>query len=655
MDKKDAKREENAERKNAEKKDTEKKDAGDIEKADIKKAEKGKAGGEKQKKAPKRKPKYGLFSCVGYIYRYIWKYERNVAWTAILTIPVSLAVSALGIYVPSLTIRALEESEVFSMTALIIIGLALADLTASILDKLVGIAAGNAEHFMVMRMIYDMHTYLRSRDYYLDFDPKVQESDRRGMRAVGDNHTAGVHFPIDFAEMVSTVLRFFLFGAVISMLSPWIVLLLILGCIINFFMAKWEQDAWYKTRDDRGRLDKKIDYLVYNLSRNLKNGKDIRLYNLKDYISGLAEKLVGQRKAEEEKLEGRSFLTSLVGFLVVLVRDGLSYLFLIDRALAGQVDAAAFALYFSAITSMSDFIGRLLNYVTKIRESALEVSDFRETFDVEGRLNRGQGIPVPRSAFSIEFKNVSYRYPKGEKQVLKSVSFRIEAGEKIALVGLNGAGKTTLTGLMCGLMLPDEGEVLLDGHSILEYNRDELYSVFGLVPQKYSLMPVSIGENITCAAEGEKVDAERLSCCIETAGLSQKLASLPQGLGTPLNREVHPDGIELSGGEAQKLLLARAMYRNPLCLILDEPTAALDPIAEDRMYQKYGEITENATAVFISHRLASTRFCDRIFLLDGAVIAEEGSHEELMAKGGKYRELFDVQSRYYKEGASENE
>lgn len=598
----------------------------------------------------KHKPKYSLLSCVGYMYRYMWKNERAIAWTAILSVPVSLVVSALEIYAPAMTTRALEESRVFSTAALIVIGLAAAELIVSVLERLVSIFAEHAEFFLSERMYYDRQKYTRDRDYYLSLDPEVQKLDRRGRAASQNNHSAGVHFPMDFADMTSTTLKFFLFGTVISLLNPWILLLLALGSIVNFFMAGWERNQNYKTRDIRNKLKKKTNYLMYDMSRDLKSGKDIRLYGLKDYVAALAERLLGERKAEEDKLDRRGFLTSFVSFLIVLIRDGVSYLFLIDRAIAGQIDAASFVLYFSAITSMARFINELMGYVTGIQKGALQISDLREMYEVQGRLNRGQGIPVPKGAFSIEFRDVSYKYPQGEKQVLNHVSFRIRAGEKIALVGLNGAGKTTITRLMCGLMLPDEGEVLLDGHAVTEYNIDELYSVFGLVTQLYSLMPVSIEENITCAAEGEEVDTERLSRCVEVAGLSEKIASLSSGIKTPLNRELHPDGVELSGGEAQKLLLARAMYRNPRCLILDEPTAALDAIAEDRMYQRYNEITENATAVFISHRLASTRFCDRILLLDGAEIAEEGSHEELMAQNGKYRELFDVQSKYYKEG-----
>ena len=196
--------------------------------------------------------------------------------------------------------------------------------------------------------------------------------------------------------------------------------------------------------------------------------------------------------------------------------------------------------------------------------------------------------------------------------------------------------------------------MLLDGHTLYEYNRDEMYSLFGLIPQEYNLLPVSLEKNIACTVREEEIDRGRLERAVELSGFREKADSLTMGLKTPLDRTVNDDAVDLSGGEKQRLLLARLIYKAPLCMILDEPTAALDPIAEDRMYRRYNEISKNSTSVFISHRLASTRFCDRIFLLDGANFAEVGTHDELMEKRGKYRKLFDIQVKYYREEAPQN-
>ncbi len=606
---------------------------------------------EKKKKEPKRKPKYGLFSSVAYIYRILWQTERGLAFTGLFTVPVTVVLTALSLYTPSAVLRALSSQKGFSYVAQVILGLLLAKLCFDLANTVIWQKISGAEHLVLMQLIYMYNYYQRMRDDYLSYDVQMMKLDERGDAAIRDNHTAGVHFPMDFANLAGTILNFILFGSVISLLNPVIVLLLLAGSAINYAVGAWERRKNWETQDIRNKLDKKIKYTTLGISNNFCWAKDIRLYHMQDGLHERFMRLHGMAKSEKWKCERRSVLAAIVGFLIVLVRDGAAYGFLIGKVAAGELTAASFVLYFSAITSMSGLMGRILWTINRVLDGALEVSDFREGLETDGKLNHGKGIPVPKKAFSIEFRHVSFRYPKGEKKVLDDVSFTIKAGEKVALVGVNGAGKTTLTRLMCGLLLPDEGEILLDGHTLYEYNRDEMYTLFGLIPQSYSILPCSIAKNIACVGEDEEIDSKRLWKSIEQAGLAEKIAALPLGVNTPLGRELSNDGIELSGGETQKHLLARLLYKNPLFLILDEPTAALDPIAEDRVYHQYGEITKETTSVFISHRLASTRFCDRIFLLDGANFAEVGTHEELMAAGGKYRELFDVQSKYYKKEA----
>ena len=605
------------------------------------------------KKEPKRKPKYGLLSCVGYIYRYLWKNDRRLALHGLFTVIITVAAAAVALYTPSFILEALERASAFSYVALVIVGLLIAGFVAELAGEIVSVRNQTGEIYMTTHLMYQKLFKQRNRDWYHQYSESIQKLDERADKAVQDNHAAGVHFPMDFAAIVATVINFVLFGGVVSMLHPLIIVLLAVGCAISYVMTVWERKVNYQQQDERNAADKRKRY-VHQMADTFKFGKDIRLYRMQNYLHTLSNKIIDDCQHFADLWERRNFLTAAVSFLVVLVRDGLAYGFLIYKAVAGEVDAAQFVLYFSAITALSGYMNDILTNWAKVAEGALQISDFREDLDIEDKLNHGKGIPVPQGPVTIEFKDVCYKYPMGEKQILDHVSFKIEAGEKIALVGLNGAGKTTLTMLMCGLLLPDSGEVLIDGHSILEYNRDELYDLFGLVPQNYNLLPMSIGRNIACAMTEEEIDRQKLWVCLETVGLAEKIRSLPMKENTPLNREVYPEAIDLSGGEKQKLLMARLLYKNPVCMILDEPTAALDPIAESKMYEKYNEITANATSVFISHRLASTRFCDRIFLLDGAAFAEEGTHNELMAAGKKYKELFDVQSKYYKEGGSED-
>lgn len=271
------------------------------------------------------------------------------------------------------------------------------------------------------------------------------------------------------------------------------------------------------------------------------------------------------------------------------------------------------------------------------------------------RLEDGEPLTAdPHGKYEIKLENVTFRYPETERDVLKNINLTLHPGEKLAVVGMNGAGKTTLVRLICGFYDPTEGRVLLNGEDIRKYNRRDYYKLFSAVFQNFDIIAATIAQNIAQDMDGN-IDMDAVRSCAAKAGLCEKIESLPEKYDTKLVRDVYEEAIALSGGETQRLMLARALYKNAPILVLDEPTAALDPIAEADMYNKYNAMAEGRSSIYISHRLASTRFCDRIILLDGSVIAEEGTHDELMALGGKYKEFFDVQSQYYRDGGKENE
>ena len=612
---------------------------------------KAKPDGENKENEKNRKPKYGFLSCVGYMIGFIWHTDKKLAVFAIALIPVSFVMAALGLFVPPKIIEVIGGGGDFSYIALVIFGVLTVTGFFTVVVSLLRTFNGHSKQVMQEKMSYMLNEKEWNLDYFYWLDPECQKKMNRAWSAWG-----GLDFFNNFADIVINLLNFLLYSAVISTLHPVIIIVLIARSVINFLMGLWSNKKNYEIRDKVQLANKKVNYLAYSVGQDLSYGKDIRLYSLADYLLLLAKKLNGEVTDLKEVTEGYAMKTSLVYLVTTLISDGFAYAVLINAAVDGRLSPSQFLLYLTAITMLSGLISNFLKIWSGMHKNALSVSDFREYLEIErsGCVNSTLK-PVLNRPVSIEFKNVSFKYPSGEKNVIENVSFRIEAGEKIALVGLNGSGKTTLTYLMCGLLAPSEGEVLVDGHSTLEYNRDDLYSMFSLIPQHYNLFPYSIAQNIALAdlANGEKIDYERLKYCIDFSGLTEKIATLREGVETPLDRQIYPNAVELSGGEVQKLLLARALYRGAPVMLLDEPTAALDPISEDRMYQKYNEI-ERTTSIFISHRLASTRFCDRVFLLDGARIAEVGTHEELIAKGGKYKEIFDVQAKYYKEGESDD-
>jgi ABC-type multidrug transport system fused ATPase/permease subunit len=281
------------------------------------------------------------------------------------------------------------------------------------------------------------------------------------------------------------------------------------------------------------------------------------------------------------------------------------------------------------------------------------MSDINAFLNYPNTMNTGKGIPLPKADElppSIELRDLEYTYPNADKPALKDINLKIKPGERIAVVGANGAGKTTLVKLISGLYMPTKGSVYLNNHSFAEYNRDEYYSLFSTVFQDIHLLTTDISGNIS-QQPPELTDMKKVDYCLRMSGLDSKMDSLPEKEKSLLVRSVNENAIELSGGEKQKLAMARALYKDAPVIILDEPTAALDPIAENEVYQKYAELTAGKTSIYISHRLASTRFCDRILFIDGNTIAEQGSHDELMAQKGLYANMFDVQASYYQDSA----
>ena len=447
----------------------------------------------------------------------------------------------------------------------------------------------------------------------------------------------------------SSLLGFLAFAGILCTLSPLLIAFLCGTTLVSFLLNRRISRWIEQNREEKAGYEHRMQYVV-SAADDIRGAKDIRLYRMASWLDGIYDRNLKGLLGWYRRYTARLFRVSAADSALTLVREGLACAFLLYLALNGKITAAEFVLYFNAVAGFSTWLSGMLGQVTGIQQLNQSMNRFRSYLEYPENYLREQGKPVPglQSPKRIELRRVRFRYGAGGEDVIRDLSLTLEAGEHLAVVGLNGAGKTTLVKLICGLTEATDGSVLYDGTDVREYNRDEYYRLFGAVFQDYSLLPVTI-EEIVAEDDAGNADPGRVETCLKQAGLWEKISALPDGIRSRYDRAFWDDGINLSGGEIQKLLLARALYRQSPVILLDEPTAALDPVSENRLYETYDEIMKGKTTVFISHRLASTRFCHRIVLIADGQVLEEGTHEELLAKKGRYCELFETQAKYYRE------
>lgn len=447
----------------------------------------------------------------------------------------------------------------------------------------------------------------------------------------------------------TSVLGIAVFSAVLFKLNAAVILFLVVTTAFSFYLNKRVVKWTDEHSKERMGYVQQLSY-INAVSGDARSAKDIRLYPMAKWFSDIYEDNMKGIAAWYRKLTKKLFRVTACDGALGLLREGIIYLYLIYMFINGHISVGDFVLYFGVVNGFSSWLSEIFAEASVLNQLSTKIKRFREYLDFPEyyRIEDGVHPDQDKMPKEIELKNVSFRYEKNQPYVLKNFSLVIRPGEHLAVVGLNGAGKTTLIKLICGLIDPTDGQVLYNGKPVTEYNRVEFYQMYSAVFQQFSIMPVTI-EEIVAEAPKAQVDSERVKKCLELAGMWERIQKLPDKLQSQYGRTIYDDGIEFSGGETQKLLLARSIYKSAPILLLDEPTAALDPIAESELYQKYNQISEGKTAVFISHRLASANFCNRIILIENGAICEEGTHSELLAKKGKYYNLFELQAKYYRE------
>ncbi len=599
------------------------------------------------------KPKYGMWSNSAFMIRTAWQTCKSVLWLCLAQAALAVAMNLFELFVAPAILQAIEDAVPIGRLLWIILlfagGLMITGTAVSYVN--LNTIFGRIE--VRMNLANDLHQKFSTTSYPNTLDQKFLKLLENAKRAVGGNSDPGEAIWGTLTLLLQNAAGFLLYLAMLSALDPILILIALLTTLIGYFSSKQINNWGYRHRDEEAKLDEYLYYLDQK-SADITLAKDIRIFGMGSWLNDIYNKTIRLYHVFRVKAQKIYLWSNIIDIVLTFLRNGFAYAYLIHLTLENGLSASQFLLYFTAIGGFTAWISGILTQLSTLHRQSIGISAIREFLELPEPFlfEAGEAIP-PASAYELKLENVSYCYPEAEKETLRHISLTIHPGEKLAVVGLNGAGKTTLIKLLCGFLDPTEGRVLLNGQDIRSFNRQSYYKLFSAVFQDFSLLAGTIAENV--AQADQEMDMAKVQRCVELADLTETAERLPQGLNTHLVRSVYEDAPDLSGGQTQRLMLARALYKDAPLLILDEPTAALDPLAESDIYQRYNTLSQGRTSVFISHRLASTRFCDRILLIDGGIIAEEGTHEELLALGRKYANLFQVQSRYYQEGGAEHE
>lgn len=599
------------------------------------------------KKAPK--PKYNLWQNTGFMLRTSRKYAKSVFPLCIVLALLSAGKSVAELLIAPAILNKIELSASLGNVVFTIAAFAL------VLMLLSGLRSYVDTNALFGRIA------VRSQGIYLSISRKYAETSYPNLLntdflALGEKASAACSANSEASEAIWTTLTdlmtscigFIVYLALLTNLNLWLAALVAATTAVSYFASKRINEWGYLHRSEELELTKRIEY-ANKTATSREFAKDIRMFGLRGWLEDLWGSTMRLYSAFCAKRERKYIWANIIDIVLTFLRNGIAYAFLIGITVKNGLPASQFLLYFAALSGFAQWVVEILDKLSVMHKQSLDISTIREFLDWDEPfdLNGGERIAFePNKQYEIRLDNVSFRYPKADKDTLSHINLTVHPGEKLAIVGLNGAGKTTLVKLVCGFLDPTEGRILLNGEDIRKFNRNDYYALFSAVFQEFSVLDVTVKENVAQCVDG--IDETRVWQCIDKAGLTEKIQSLPKGIETHLGRRVFKDGVEFSGGQTQRLMLARALYKNAPILVLDEPTAALDPIAENDIYQKYNEMTHGRTSFFISHRLASTRFCDRIIFVDSGKIAEEGTHDELLKNGGGYAYLFEVQSKYYR-------
>ena len=485
-----------------------------------------------------------------------------------------------------------------------------------------------------------------SLDYEMLLDKEVQEKHELAFNIVGGDGiftlTNNLH------NFLSNLFIIFGLITVLSQVDIWILILTISIVMMNTLVTMYRNKFRRAVKVDMNPIQRRLDYFV-NLSKSYQIMKDYKIYNMRAKLLERYGELRNDIYNGYRKTVLLSYTSYALAHIMNFIMNISVYLALGYKVLTKGLSIANFSMFLSAVWDFNGSISTIISTFVSISDNGQYLEDYFTYMNLTSKYKNNSDInrlPNGNEEYDLEFVNVSYKYPHTDSYVIKDLSFKVKRGDKIAVVGENGAGKTTMVLLIMGLIHPNEGQILLNGIDICGYNTNEYYNLFSTVFQDFNILSFTIKDNITAL---QSVDTAKLNNVINRVGLGGKISSISKGVDTFIDKLYDNEGIVLSGGEAQRVAIARALYKDAPIFILDEPTAALDPRIENEIYTKFKELTNGKTTFYITHRLASTHFCDKILVLKNGRLEESGSHKELIKKNGYYAELYNMQAQYYTE------
>ena len=601
----------------------------------------------------KQKPKYNMWQSAAFMVRLaIREREKKVPVLCILTALLAVTCNLSGLYVAPVILGSVEAHEPLARLFFII-------LAFLFLNLLLNAASGYLETNVLYGRItvrMALNSKLNNKMAVTSYPNTCNDELLKKVSKAGDslncNEAAGEAGWTTLTDLLRDVIGFLFYLALLSSVSPLLIAVSAAASLAGYCINRPLAEYRYRHREEEGECNR-LFIRFYTYAEDAAMAKDIRIFGMRPWLEQMFHRTWETYRAFHRRVQNVYLWGSIAGLVLAFLQNGFAYAYLIRLVLDGDLSVPLFLLYFSAVGNFSAWISGILGDILTLHKQGLEISNIRECLEYPEPFRFEDGEPIPtagmargRTEYELCLEDVSFRYPGAEQDTLSHIDLTLHPGEKLAVVGLNGAGKTTLIKLHCGFLDPTQGKVLLNGRDIRQYDRRDYYRLFSAVFQDFQVLAATVAVNV--AQTDENIEEEKVRDCIAKAGLTGKIESLPDGYQSKLERSVYEDAVALSGGETQRLMLARALYKDAPFVVLDEPTAALDPIAEADMYRKYHDMTQGRSSVYISHRLASTRFCDRILLIEGGRIAEEGTHETLLSLGGRYAELYEVQSRYYK-------